>query len=114
MTEDEKRRQKADLLLEYAEAEQNLSHLREKATRLGVRIEAVSKWLLKAGENQNDKIGDRVYVSTAGSSTFDILTDPEIPIAMNFSEASKLIEEIRAGIHKVIDLRQRKAALGLK
>ena len=38
MTEDEKRQQKAMLLLEHQEAEQNLAHLEEKAERLSRRI----------------------------------------------------------------------------
>lgn len=113
MTEDEKRRQKADLLLEYEEAEQSVAHLREKATRIATRIEAVSRWLLNAAGN-NDTFSDRVYVSTAGSELFEVPTNAQIPPAMDFSEAVKLVNEIRAGIRRVQELKQRKAALGLR
>jgi hypothetical protein len=113
MTEDEKRRQKADLLLEYAETEQHLAHLREKATRQSQRIEAVSQWLSKAGDSRNSGM-DKVYVSSGGGAVFNVPTDPEIPIAMDFAEAAKLVEEIKAAIRKLAELAQRKAALGLR
>src|SRR6476620_6088085 len=84
------RRQKADLLLEYEEAEQHLAHLREKAIRTGQRVEAVAKWLLHAGEPYTERISDRIYISSGGGSvTIDVLSDPQIAIAMDFEDATK-------------------------
>jgi hypothetical protein len=115
VTQDEMRRQKADLLLEYEEAEQHLAHLQEKAIRTGQRVEAVSKWLLNAGEPYKDRISDRIYVSGGGgSTTIEVLSDPQVAIAMDFEAATKLIEEIRTSHRKIQELKQRKANLGLK
>jgi hypothetical protein len=114
VTQDEMRRQKADLLLEYEEAEQHLAHLREKAIRTGQRVEAISKWLLNAGEPYNDRIGDRFYVSGGGGSAMIEIADPQVAIAMDFDAAKKLIEEIRSAHKKIQELKQRKQSLGLK
>jgi hypothetical protein len=43
MTDDEKRQQKAMLLLAYQEAEENLAHAQERATRIAGAIEEVGK-----------------------------------------------------------------------
>jgi hypothetical protein len=115
VTEDEKRRQKADLLLEYEETEQHLAHLKEKAIRTGQNVEAVSRWLLNAGEPYSDKISERFYITSGGGSALvDVLTDPQVALAMDFNAAAKLVEEIRAGHRKIQELKQRKASLGLK
>jgi len=45
MTDDEKRQQKAMLLLEYQEAEDNLAHLLEQAKRKAAAFKEVAVWL---------------------------------------------------------------------
>ena len=49
MTEDQKRQQKAELLLSYQEAQDNLAHLRHKAHKMAEPFATVATWLKHIG-----------------------------------------------------------------
>ena len=111
MTDDEKRQQKAMLLLEHQEAENNLAHLREKAGRFSAPIQQVGRWVnhtqsadLYAGYDQEDKKLDATI-----RTSVDLYRK-----ALNFDEALALMDEIKAAEELVRQSARRKAELGLK
>jgi hypothetical protein len=110
MTEDEKRQQKAMLLLEYQEADDNLAHLREKATRIAVPFSEVSTWLDHAG-------GIRYpgYREDDAKRNAAIRANPDLYRRnLNFDEALALMDEIVRAEALLQKLAQRKNDLGLK
>jgi hypothetical protein len=114
MTEDEKRQQKAMLLLEHQEAEQHLAHLQAKAATVSARIQGVAEWLTRASRPGGmDSLGSEVYVSQI-STRVDVLKDPQVAIAMDLNAAKKLIVEIKEARARVTELSERKQSLGLK
>lgn len=112
MTEDEKRQQKAMLLLEYHDAEQNLAHLEAKASSASKRLVAVATWL-KSASRRHDSIHDKFYVADMGGEV-NVTEEPLIPSSMDFGATVKLIQDIRDGRKTVDELFQRKQSLGLK
>jgi hypothetical protein len=112
MTEDEKRQQKAMLLLDYHEAERNLSHLEAKAASASQRIMAVAEWLEHASK-RNDPLHDTIY-ATKLRTEVNILRDPDIAPVMDFKAAVALMEEIRVCRSLVRELYERKQSLGLQ
>jgi hypothetical protein len=112
MTEDEKRQQKAMLLLEYQEAEQNLAHLQEKAHLISRSLSSVSQWLAKSHDRTwNFNPSEPIYTT---GETVKILEDPRFAVAMDFPAMKALALEIKASMDNLRSLRQRKEALGLK
>jgi hypothetical protein len=85
MTEDEKRQQKAMLLLEYQEAEQHLAHLEAKAASTSRRLAVVSEWLANASKRHND-LRDQFYSSQSGGEVS--VQDPQVQIAMDFATST--------------------------
>ncbi|PYX52883.1 MAG: hypothetical protein DMG76_27815 [Acidobacteria bacterium] len=112
MTEDEKRQQKAMLLLEHQEAEENLAHLEEKAKRVSQRIMAVAEWLERASQRGSDLNRDKIWIPKLGDVNF--LADPEFGMAMDFEAAKTLFQEVRDAKDKFGELTKRKQSLGLK
>jgi hypothetical protein len=113
MTEDEKRQQRAMLLLEYHEAEQHLAHLREKAKLISHRLNAVSKWMEEWSHKGANAIHGEVYLVALGGKV-DVLNDPEIAAAMDFASIRGLAIEIQEADRRVREFSDRKQSLGLK
>ena len=110
MTEEEKRQQKAMLLLEHQEAESNLAHLREKAGRVAKPYDDVAAWLAHAssfeypGRREEDAKRDA-----------NIRANPELyRKSLPFDEAVALMDEIKKAEELLAQLGRRKAELGLK
>ena len=108
MTEDEKRHQKAELLLEYQEQENELAHLREQLKLESLRIGGVLQWM-------------RDYESTELNHTMEverrhaaITRDPQLPISFDIAKLIELVKSIREANQKLGDLRTRKQNLGLR
>ncbi len=111
MTEDEKRQQKALLLLEYHEAMENIAHLREKAGHVGKPVEEVATWLLYASPER----GPYINIETNKKRDAQIRVNLEAyRKAMNFDELLSLMDEIEKADKLVEQLKIRKAELGLK
>jgi hypothetical protein len=111
MTEDEKRQQKAMLLLECEEAESDLAHLRERAARLSGEIGEVEAWLNRAAPFH----GNRELTQK------DIELDKKIRAkqqvyrdALSFDSALSLMDEITAAQKRFADIAERKSNLRLK
>ncbi len=109
MTDDEKRQQKAVLLLEYQEAEENLAHLREKAGVLARSTNEVGMWL------------GRTYLPVRANDQDDRKRDANIRAnlaqyreALNLDAAVSLMDEIGQAEQELGSLSERKKALGLK
>jgi hypothetical protein len=107
MTEDEKRNQKAMLLLDYQEAEQELAHLRTKAAKLSGDMYWVREWLDHAAKGNND---DKTRTEDGNiRANF-----------RNYSETLKmeallaLVDDIHKAEGKVATLAGQKTSLGLK
>jgi hypothetical protein len=103
LTDEEKRRQKADLFLECHEAESNLAHLQEKAYRLSEALREVSQYLNAAANHGG-------YMETGT----DIESTAVHRAAMNFDAVISLAQQIKYASQKVAELRRRKDGLGLK
>jgi len=112
MTDLEIKRQKADLLLEYQEAQQHLAHLQEKARRLGESLSRITQWLRKSSESSwNFNPAEPIYVM---GDYVKILEDPRYEAAMDFSEIKKVVQEIKEATDNLQSLGKRKNELGLK
>ena len=109
MTEDEKRQQKAMLLLEFQEAQENLAHLHERTRRIADGIGEVRKWVSDAKSVQSEFDQDRIKRDT------NIRTNPDsFRAVMNFNEILSLMDECAAAEILLSQLAKRKADLGLK
>jgi hypothetical protein len=109
MTDDEKRRQKAMLLLEHQEAENDLAHLREKAGRLALRIKDVGEWLTDASPDHQH------FSDDAARRNANIRTNIALYRgALNFDDALAAMDEIVRAEELVRTLGRRKSDLGLK
>jgi hypothetical protein len=109
MTEDEKRQQKAMLLLECQEAQDNLAHLREKTRRMADGIGEIQKWVsdtlrMQSGHDQERARRDGNIRANLGAYR----------TLMNFDETLSLMDEFIAAEKLLEELRRRKADLGLK
>jgi hypothetical protein len=109
MTEDEKRQQKAMLLLEYQEAEINLAYLREKVRRHEEALAVLAKWLSHARVNH------------ANYRTEDLVRDASIRANLetyrnvfNLDAALALVDEVAEAQERLKDLGKRKSDLGLR
>jgi hypothetical protein len=111
MTDEEKREQKALLLLEYQEAENHLAQLRERARRKAESFDIVERWLkYVAGDNtahhygqDSSKIGDMIQPNLA-----------KYKENLDLDAVFKLVAEVENAKLKVSDLGKRKAELGLR
>ena len=108
MTDEQKRQQKANLLLEYQEAEENLAHLRERAYRMGQPVMRIAEWLGRADVQQQRPEEYRVLSD-------GLLSNPgHVRATLNAEEILAVMNEIQQAEKKLAELAERKAALGLK
>jgi uncharacterized coiled-coil DUF342 family protein len=105
MTDDEKRQQKAMLLLECQEARENLANLREKAARLFEPLNDVIMCVKAAAD------ATRSYNNKEATIQAAINADRQA-IRKTFDSALDIIEEIRIAEEILQKLGQRKGALG--
>jgi hypothetical protein len=113
MTEDEVRKQKALLLLDVNEAEQELAQLEEKGKRISIHLKGFAEWLdgvLRAGMQYG--ASGEAYISAIGK--VNVLHDAQFKISMNFDEAVKLFDQLTAVRKRLNDLNERKRSLGLR
>lgn len=109
MTDNEKRQQKAMLLLEYQEAEENLAHLKEKAGVLSKSIDEISTWLSRAHiEIRTNEQGDQKRDANIRANI------AQYRQALNLDAAVALMDEIKEAERELDSLAERKKALGLK
>jgi hypothetical protein len=105
MTENEKRQQKAMLLLEHQEAKENLAHLREKASQLSNKLWHVRCWLDGSASMGR---GDAAINNATIRANVGAYRE-----ALNFDLALALMDEIEQAEAIVKELETRKSALGL-
>jgi hypothetical protein len=110
MTEDEKRQQKAMLLLEYQEAEENLAHLREKAGKLYISIQEIATWVQKTA--RPNSIGGH-YEDAERAKRIEANLE-QYRAAMDFDGVLSTVRAISESSLRLTDLAERKKALGLK
>src|SRR5258708_39663377 len=111
MTDEDKRQQKAMLLLEYQETQDTLAHLREKAGRMSAPFSQIGIWLEHAQITQGDsprEAKDRERNSEIRDNADKYCKE------LDFDAALTLMNEIRDIARKLQELAQRKADLGLK
>jgi hypothetical protein len=104
MTEDEKRRQKADLLLEFQEAEHELANLREKAKRFSGKLKALSEWMADCSQ---PSLADPSYFADRRQQAIQGAE------ALNLEALKQIDQEISSAQRKVSSLRESKTSLGL-
>ena len=94
MTEDEKRRQKADLLLEYREAEENLLHLRQRAHQMARPFASVAAWLKHIGTiDKKPDYGDVPTLTESIRGQLDL--DAVIALTKEIKLAENLFDELQ-------------------
>ena len=112
MTEDEKRNQKAMLLLEYQEAEEDFAHLAEKAGLVASDMNRLSG-VIGFARNHPD-----LSPSNSERARFERDEINKAPdryrASVNFDSAIALLKELDEAKQKLRSLRERKAALGLR
>jgi hypothetical protein len=110
MTDDDKRRQKADLLLEFEDLKDHIAHLNEAAWRQKEFIFQVSKWL----ENSRflDNSPNIEHFAEINSDITKSIGDYRA--AMDFDRVSALVKELSDARIKFDELKKRKQSLGLK
>jgi hypothetical protein len=113
MTEDEKRQQKAMLLLEFQEAESNLASLREKAGRIGRDMLEVGQWLGNMSPEQGPDTEYRKKDNEKRNAAIRASLGKHRD-AMNFEVALILMDELQAAEKLRSSLALRKSELGLK
>jgi hypothetical protein len=111
VTEEEKRQQKAMLLLEYQEAESNLAHLREKAGRVAKPYDDVATWLAHA--SSFDYYPGRREQDAKNNANIRANLESYRKL-LAFDEAVALMDEIKNAEELLAQLGRRKAELGLK
>lgn len=110
MTDQEKRQQKAMLLLECQEAEEELAHLEERAKSLTSIFRELAEWIGRLpfpSSETSTSYGERVLGGVD-------LNDSKYREAMNFDALNSLVVEINKARIKVRNLKHRKDSLGLK
>jgi hypothetical protein len=113
MTEEEKRQQKAMLLLEFQEAENNLASLREKAGRVGRDILEIGHWL----GNMSPDRGPSVETNNIENKRRDAQIRANLQgyrKVFDFDGALSLMDEVERAEKHLIALSLRKSELGLK
>jgi hypothetical protein len=108
MTEEEKRRQKADLLLEYQEAQDHVANLEEKAKRIAESLRHIARWL---GGAVDEDVSENSYPLSDPAA---ITMEQRYRQAMNFEEMMKLTQKITVAQRRLVELDKRKRSLGLK
>ena len=108
MTDEDNRQQRAMLLLEVREAEDELAHLEESAKRLAEDIRQVADWVESATYadfHQKMEIQERhARISSGGGSS-------RYSQALNIQRAMEAVMLVLGARKKVDDLKQRKASL---
>lgn len=112
MTTDEKRQQKAMLLLEFAEAEEDLAHLLEKARRFKGQLTKLNELLALA--NSGTQEGMRQKLEIAALESAKLAADSGQNELAEVGTVSALIAEIDSAQRRINDLKVQKKSLGLK
>ena len=108
MTDDEKKRQKGEVLVDNQDTEAHLGQLRVKAQRMGDLLTTFGKWLSGSPE---------INIYRAGQANFDFnveATATEYILALNPNQYFELANEIRETTAKLRRLEAMKQNLGLK
>jgi hypothetical protein len=106
MTDEDKRRQKGDLLLRFHEAERNLAHLKLKAKNFSDFLKTLSEWMKECSGGGGT--GD-YYVKRA-NETLDKALQGE---AVSMDGLTSLADEINAARLEVNELSKLKGEIGL-
>src|SRR6266849_5476530 len=117
MTGDEKRQQKATLLLEYQEAEEELAHLSEKASAWAARLKEIVLCIEhtkpKASSCGVPEVEARLKVQNADRLK-RIASELNYRQSMNLDAVLEFIEGMQVAQIKLEELLQRKQVLGLR
>jgi hypothetical protein len=111
MTADEKRQERAMLLLDHKEALQELGMLRSKAARMAGSIRPLMQILKRASGDGSGPVENSSY--GAKPPLLSNSLSPELEKAVDFQAAKQIILEIEQAEAKVDDLQKRKEAAGL-
>jgi hypothetical protein len=110
MTEDEKRQQKAMLLLEHQEAIEELKHLQEKAKRSAENIKTVADWVARCASPFTGVDYDKTTATLDANVRTNLAQYRE---KLDMNALLKEVDDLKKAEGKVQDLASRKASLGL-
>lgn len=105
MTDQEKKQQRANLVIEIEDAQGEFVHLREKALSLADRLDEVVK---KVRANAAYRPSNADF-----NPDFELANrlDQRHQTALDYDTTNRLIEELRAGRKKLFSLAERKSQL---
>ena len=115
MTDDEKRRQKADILLEYEEAAENLAAVRAKINTTALSLQSTAEWLLGLLDAEHSSELMRAdFYSPASAARINVLGDARFRNAMDFQQLVRMHADLSNSCRRVEQLSRIKGELGLR
>jgi hypothetical protein len=114
MTDDEKRQQRAMLLLECQEAEEELAHLSEKARKVTEKLRVLISFVESArpGEMKHVTYADKALVVKEKLHS-QVVGNPGFREGLSFDLLLALVGELDQATEKLTELRRQKQSLGL-
>jgi hypothetical protein len=114
MTDDEKRQQKAMLLLECQEAEEELAHLSEKARKVIDKLRVLTSFVEAArpGEMKHATYADK-SLAIREKLKSQIIGNPGFREGLSFDLLLALVAELDQASEKLAELHRQKKSLGL-
>jgi hypothetical protein len=110
VTDQEKRMQRAQLVIDCEDAARDLAHLREKSQRIMEVIHEVSEWLY---EHKSKEPSPADFQPLTGDNReAAIRVEGKYREYMNINHCIKLTEELKSARGKLFNLKQRREALG--
>ncbi len=115
MTDDEKRRQKADMLLEYEDATNNLAAIRAKINTTALCLQSIAEWLqgLLDAKHSAELIRADFY-SAAHAARINVLGDMRFREAMDYQQLVTIHAELANSSRRVEQISRIKGELGLR
>lgn len=104
VTDNDKRQQKAMLLLEFQEADENFKHIKEKLDRMHSAFSSIAQWV-KEGAYKYPAFSQMDAKMRANADRYEKVT---------FADALAALDEFAAAAAHLEELRKRKENLGLK
>ena len=105
MTDQEKREQRVNLLIDLEEAQEELAHIRERALRVADDLESAAQKMRENADCQPSKAAFSPEQELASKLT------QRHQEAMYFDQAANLIEKLRTSRRRVFQLSERRKQL---
>jgi hypothetical protein len=113
MTDDQKRRQRGEVLLSFQEAIDNVAAFRQKISDSRNCLRGIVEWMDKAVDASGKFDPEELVWSRTFARQTYILKEECFREAMNFEDVTKVMDQFSCSLRRVEELRASKIALGL-